>query len=513
MKLAVLQDLLLQAGVSGPDRRLLHAYGASDAHFAAMEAALLGVTALQKRQGAVAGLYVLWAAERIRSHYDGSGLSWEFINAPLPGIFEGTTIAGFVRLGLDHWLRPLRRGLKGSQLYMYSLLAEGGIPLAVLESARQHTQVLRQMIDEIGSRGGVAVLGYATAFDLARQKMRYLPRLLHHRDSIGPFVDLAQAIFDLREALPPGLPAERIEGWLDTERPGWQRDLPLRLTPQIIDNIIRPSLTAARVKERPNSAPVQREIHLGEGGLAQPVAILAAQATLPLAALPGAETTVLRLVPRFATRRPLAYRAMKSVDSPNREIERLGGTGPEIVPLGLFAALEFDVMADSQSLGTWSALTAVSDPAEALSFWAGQETLGGLQRLRPLSGGRTRAEAIWAALPKGAEADFDGGLALGARLEIEGASLIELRGHGVLRLGDQALRIATGAEADSETAALFFFGKTLATWRLPGGEPAPSCTTKRRWRRAARQRGLSTKSPSWNRCSQLCAPRDRSLRV
>ena len=471
MKHAILRDILAQTGAPAPDGRLLHAYETSSAHFAAMEAALQGVTALQKRQGAVAGLYVLWAAERIRSHYDGSGLSWEFINAPLPGIFEGTTIAGFVRLGLDQWLRPLRRGLGGSQLYMYSLLAEGGIPLAVLESARQHAQVLRQMIDEIGSRGGVAVMGYETAFELARQKMRYLPRLLHHRDSIGLFVDLAQAIFDLREALPPGLPAEGIEGWLDSERPGWQRDLPLRLTPQIIDNIIRPSLTAARVKERPNSAPAQREIHLSEGGLAQPVAILAPHAALPLVALPGAETTVLRLVPRFATRRPLVYRAMKSTESPNREIERLGGTGPEVVSLGLFASLDFDVMADSQSLGTWSALTALSQPAEAVSLWAGQEMLGGTQRLRPLSGGRTRAGAIWAALPKGAEADTDGGLALGARLEIEGASLIEIRGQGVLRLGDQALRIATGAEADSEAAALFFFGKTLANWRLPGGEP------------------------------------------
>ncbi|MES2434129.1 MAG: STY4851/ECs_5259 family protein [Pseudomonadota bacterium] len=467
----VLQDLLQHAGVSAPDQRLLHAYAVSDAQFAAMQSALHAVLPTRKRQRAVAAVYVLWAAERIRRHYDGRGLSWDFINASIPDIFVGTTSAGFVRLGLEHWQRPLRRGLGGTRLFMYTLLAEGGIPTAVLEGSRLHTQVLRQMIDEIGSRGGVAALGYETAFEIAKQKMRYLPHLLQNNDSIALFLDLAQAIFNLREALPLGLPADRIEDWLDRERPDWQRDLPLRLTPQIIDNIIRPSLAAARVKERPNACLARREIHLWGEGRAQTVAVLAAQASLPLAALPSADNTLLRLVPRFAARRPPAYRVLRSAEAPNHEITRIGSTAPEVVPLGLFDALEFDVMADSQSLGVWAALAALPAPSDALSLWAGTESVGDVLHLRPLSGGKTRAESIWLAAPKAENPEVTEGLIITNRLELDQTSLIELRGQGLLHLGDQKLRIATGADNDSEAAALFFFGKTLPTWRLSGEEP------------------------------------------
>lgn len=241
----LLNRILAEAGLSAPDGRLLHAYGLSDAHFAAIPLVLGRLDPRAKRGRAVAALYVLWASEHIRRRYDGSGLSWEFINTDVPQVFDGTTIAGFVRSGLDVWQRPLRRGQGGNRLFMYTLLAEGGIPLAVLESAGRHTQVLRDMIDAICSRGGIAGLGYETAFDMAHQKMRYLPNILQDRDSVSLFLDLAQAIHDLREAVPPGLEGGQRQDWLDRERPGWQRSLPLRVTPQIIENIIHPSLAVA----------------------------------------------------------------------------------------------------------------------------------------------------------------------------------------------------------------------------------------------------------------------------
>lgn len=472
------EDLLLrilaEAGLSAPDGRLLHAYGLSDPHFAEIARALRGLAPRRRRGQAVAALYVLWASEHIRRRYDGSGLSWEFINTDVPQMFDGTTIAGFVRSGLDVWLRPLRRGRGGNRLFMYTLLAEGGIPLAVLESAGRHTQVLRDMIDAICSRGGIAGLGYETAFDMAHQKMRYLPNILKDLDSVALFLDLAQAIHDLREALPPGLEGGQRQDWLDRERPGWQRSLPLRVTPQIIENIIRPSLTVAHPVLRPRSHPAVREIHLTETGaavlVAVPVAVLAPQASLPVLALPQDEASLLRLVPRFATRRPFAYRALRAAEGGVRDLERLGGSGPEVVPLGLGETLDFDVMADSQSLGVWSALPGLPSPVEAPSLWAGQGADG--LRLRQMSGGgRTRASSLWVTLPEGAAPGLDVGLVALRRIKIAGASLLEVQGQGLLTLGDHTLRIATEADSDSEPAALHFFGRTLPIWRTTGGEP------------------------------------------
>ncbi len=464
-----LKQVFERAEITGPDGRQLHAYGLSDEIYDQIEATLASLPRALKRKSGWAGLYVLWAAERIRRHYDGAGLSWEFINAPMPRIFEGTSGAGVVQLGLDYWFRPLRRGLSGHRLFMYSLMAEGGIPLAVLEKAKLHAQVLRDMIDEIGRRGGVTTLGYETALDIAQQKMRYLPYTLKGPDTVALFVDLAQAIYDLREALPKGLSQDQIEDWLNRERSGWERDLPLRLTPAIIENIIRPSLAVVH-KERPKAPLARREIHLGTDGRAMPVAILSAEAKLPLAALPGSDKAMLRLVPRFISRRPLVYRVMKATEGGTRDLERLGATGPEVLPLDLGASLDFDVMDDNQILGPWTALSALPPPEEAPSFWAGQETLGDRLRLRQLSGGKTRAESIWVALAPDADAELSEGLVPGREVEVVGARLVELNGSGHVRLGAQTLRIETGAESDSEPAALYFLGKLLSGWRLVSGD-------------------------------------------
>jgi hypothetical protein len=466
-----LSQVLSDARTLRPDGRLLHAYNITDALYSEMHEALLRQPRSQMRGADTAGLYVLWAAERIRRHYDGSGLSWDFINAPLQHIFDGQRIEAFIRRGLDYWIRPLRYGRSGNRLFMYSLLAEGGIPVAVLEGASQHARVLREMIEEIGSRGGVEVLGFDIARDIARQRMRYLPRVLHNEDSISLFVELAQAIFELRQAIPLGMPATQIETWLNNERPDWQRELPMRVTPQVIDNIIRPSLAATRKQTRASAHPVHREMHADIDGTLHSVAVLAPYAALPIGSLPATEAQVLRLLPRFPVRRPLAYRVLRSTEAAVWELERIGASGPEVVPLGLFETLEFDVMADSQTLGRWHGLHALPDPNESISFWLDQSTEGEPPRLRGIASGRSRAAAIWAVVPNDSEISTEGGLSIAKSQYVVGAKLIQLCGQGNLCCDTQQLRIVTGADSDGEAAGLFFFGKTLPIWRLASGEP------------------------------------------
>lgn len=466
----LVRDILSHSGLSRPDGRMLHSYGLSDAEIAAIEVALRCATLHQSRQVAMAGLYVLWAAERIRRHYDGGGLSWAFVNAPVPGIFQGATREGIVRRGLDFWQRPLRQGSGRTRLFLYSLLAEGGLPLAVLEGARQHVQVLRDMIEEIAGRGGVTALGVETAQQLARARMHYLPQILKNDDTIALFVDLAQAIFDLSAALPPGLPTDRIVEYLDTARPGWQHGLPLRVTPQIIENIIRPSLAARSDRPRVTTLPALREIQLDDAGQAFAFAVLAAKAGLPLAALPGDGSSMLRLLPRFSSRRPLAYRALPLNDLGQWELDRIGANGPERLPLGLYQALEFDVMADSHAFDSWTALPPMPPADEAISFWAGTVEGPTGQRLRALSGGRTRSPTIWAALPPGETPELEGDLMLARRVALDGTDLVELRGQGRVICGAQRLSVATGADADSEAAALVLLGQVLPGWRTSGGD-------------------------------------------
>lgn len=468
--LKAISQILAASGITRADGRPLHAYDLSDDLLSEIHEILLRCPRQQMRVPQIAGIYVIWAAERIRRNYDGTGLSWDFINAPLPHIFNGQRIENFIRRGLDFWARPIRYGRSGNRLFMYTLLAEGGIPTAVLEGARQHAVVLRQMIEDIGNRGGVTLLGFDLACDLARMRMRYLPRVLQHDDTIALFVELAQAIFELRQVIPQGMPTAQVETWLNNERPNWQRELPIRLTPQVIDNIIRPSLTAARKEVRSGSHPAHREIHADIEGCLNPVVVLAQQATLPPASLPATDTQVLRLLPRFPTRRPLAYRALRSADDPSWQLERLGGSGPEIVSHSLFEALEFDVMADGHNLGVWVAMPSLPSPEEAPTFWAGTGSKDQPLRLRNIVGGCTRNNTIWITLPAGATAVPDDTLAITARHTLNGAELTELRGHGALQIGQHRLRISTGAEADADAAELFVFGKTLPEWRLPSGD-------------------------------------------
>ncbi|HRK42289.1 MAG TPA: hypothetical protein PLH11_04540 [Gemmobacter sp.] len=326
------------------------------------------------------------------------------------------------------------------------------------------------MIEDIGSRGGVSLLGIDLACDLARMRMRYLPRILQHEDTIALFVELAQVIFELRQIIPQGMPTAQVETWLNNERPNWQRELPIRLTPQVIDNIIRPSLTVARKEVRSGSHPAHREIHVDIQGGLHPVVVLAQQANLPPASLPATDAQILRLLPRFPTRRPLAYRALRSANDPSWQLERLGGAGPEIVSHSLFEALEFDVMADSHNLGVWIAMPSLPSAEEATTFWAGTGSKDQPPRLRHISGGRTRAETIWTILPADAAVVLDDTLVITARHTLNGAELTELRGNGILQVGQHRLRISTGEDVDSNAAELFIFGKTLPEWCLPSGD-------------------------------------------
>jgi hypothetical protein len=88
-----------------------------------------------------------------------------------------------------------------------------------------------------------------------------------------------------------------------------------------------------------------------------------------------------------------------------------------------------------------------------------------------MSAGRTRASSLWVTLPEGQTPSLDAGLVALRRIEIKGASLLEVQGQGLVTLGDHTVRIATEADSDSEPAALHFFGRTLPTWRTTGGEP------------------------------------------
>ena len=91
-----ISKILAASGITRADGRPLHSYDLSDGLFSEIHEVLLRCPRQQLRAPQTAGLYVIWAAERIRRNYDGTGLSWDFINAPLPHIFNGQRIENFI---------------------------------------------------------------------------------------------------------------------------------------------------------------------------------------------------------------------------------------------------------------------------------------------------------------------------------------------------------------------------------------------------------------------------------
>lgn len=461
------ESILARHGLSAPDGRMLHAYCVTDEEFAAMSAAMANVA-----PGRSAGrIFVLWAAEEIRRNHASGALTWDFLLDRLG--LRGQREAGkeLVVSGMAFWHRKIRKRASDQKtLYLFSLMAEGGLPDAFLARGSGYAAAVLGAIGQI-EREAVGSGDIAALDRIAARCSEGLPAAFQAQESKDLLRDLAMAFVELRRALPdmPSLEAALL--WLDRNQPGWTETLPLRLSSEARQAILLPALS--RQVERPPSGSLSQRLLVPAGGgrvWAGAVRILRG-GLLPFGLLPTVDRTlVLRLVAAEGS-------VMRA--SPETGGWRLEAPRDLVLPLDPWAPVVFTAYADGVVLAEVVVDPGLPETADVPLFWRAEIPVMSHampQALVPASGGKSRSERLWllATDPPRGEA----GIVVHDPMPGPGGQVWPLSGEGRVWVGGSGLSVATGADADSPTARLLVLAASPREARVAGGLPAYSGTPR-----------------------------------
>lgn len=438
-----------------------------------MAGSLRSCDASGRVSGLVAARFVFWAAEHIRANFSGGSLTWDFIF----GAINWPEDQGFGRKltarGLEWWGREIRVSDAGTRMFLYSLMAEGGIPEALLSNPGLYRDVVLGLLKEIETEGGMAAKSWSER--IAARWIVRLPQTFQSPDIARLLGGLALSLAELRSDLPADLPEAAAERWLNEHRPGWISRLPLRMTPEIAETLIHPALRADR--EPSSVLPglfCKRELRRDETGTWHGYLSLSDDGWLPAALFQGAEELRLRLLPAGTkTIDGLTYSA--APEGKGWRLRRFGGAGGVRFPFHPQEPFALAAFADGRMKGEAVIDPGFSAPDETPSFWGSADRTEGAaaQRLTPLSnGGKTRAPCIWILTSQDVEPEAaDAGLILEQPETAPDGSLWRISGNGSLRIGERRYRIETGSEGEAPEARFTPSGKILRGWRLKRNAP------------------------------------------
>ncbi len=464
----ILSEILLQRGLQEPDGRALHGYEITpDQHRRLGKMLRTRIAVGHFAAGSSAQGFVLWASERIRSGFAGGQLTWDFVFDGLGLAYDREAAVRLTEAGLRAWHRPLRQTEAGHREFLFSLLAEGGLPDLTLAEGKRYAAVLLNLIAEIEAAGA---LGPALAEAAALRAVQGLPRVMRTSEQARLLAAFAAGLAALRSVLPEGLAAGAAEAWLDAQRPGWQRDLPLRLSPGALEALVRPALAAARGRVAAPAVPVQRQLRLRDGGAGWAgVAVVAETARLAGDLMPKeAAGRVLRLLAETGA----GFRAVPGEGG--WDMQRSSARGPLLLEIDPGRAVVLTVHADGRALGEAVLDPGLPSPADAPGLWRPEDTAAAdVKVLVPLSGrGQTRAAQVLALAAVGVVPEPGEGVTVGSPLPGPGGSVWPLSGQGQVTIGGQVLRVATGADAEAPPVRLVpVHAPTLPGWTAQGGVP------------------------------------------
>lgn len=442
----VLKDVLTRSGIEVADGRALHAYEPTAEEIDALRRLLPLRVNPDLKSPVTAQAFVLWACEYIRTTYPGGQLTWEFVFTGLsmpPADYFFTQ--WLVETGLNAWRRKLRQSNAGHREFLYTLVAEGGLPDAALAEANRYGAVLLRLIADLEAEGALASVAATLA---ARRHLGGLPQALRHEEQARLLSDLALGLVELRAALPRDLPVEAAVGWLDTNRPGWRASLPLRMSARALEAVVRPALVATKATARQAGSPVQRELRRGSGGTWRGVARLVEGGLLPASLMPDATKQRLRLV---------ADSGASFLAQPEQSGWRLTQTaGSQLLALAPDEAVVLSAYVDGSHRGDLVVDAGLPSPAEAPTLWRpanAAET--DPEVLVPLSGrGQTQAAEVWLLAAQDAVLQPGEWVSLGSSAPAPGGRIWAVSGQGRVSIEGRALTIATGAETDSPSPHL-----------------------------------------------------------
>lgn len=463
----LLTEVLRRNGLDRPDGRALHAYELDAAEMKALTERLQPRIDCEQPLKSTAQAFVLWASERLRTAYPGGQLTWEFV---FEGLGHPRPDYGFVQKitedGLLSWGRQLKRGQVGHREFLYSLLAEGGLPEIALAEAGTYRSALLGLIAEIEAEGA---LGAAQADRAAMRAVAGLPQALQGAEQARLMAELACALVSLRGKLPEAVPRGAAVDWLDANLPDWRRQLPLRLSGHVLDVLIRPVLAAERLPAGRTEAPVIRQLRRSVDGSGwQGVAVIVDGAVLPADLLPQVDRT-LRL--RLSAETGVAF-----LGQPEAEGWRLswqGGGREAILPIDPSVPVVLSAFTDGTKRGDVILDAGLPLPADAPTLWRPQDAQAmDPEVLVPLSGrGRTRAGKVFLLAAPRQDPVAGEALTIEPPQPGPGGRIWPISGNGCVRIGNAECTVQTGSDTDAPTPRLVALGKFLPGFVGPSGAP------------------------------------------
>lgn len=449
--LDLLQQILTRNNLSWPDGRMIFAYEPSTDEMRRLEKLLRFRIESGQRLISTAQAFVLWASERIRGEFPGGKLSWDFVFSGLDLPPQDLSYTYWlVEKGLQSWGRSVRRFDQGNRAFLYTLLAEGGLPNAALQEASRYRSVLISLMAELEREGALA---RTVARAVAARHVERLPQALQNSDQENLLSELVLALIDLRRAIPESLSRESVLSWLDANQFGWRKQLPLRLSTESIEAIVKPALTAER--PRAASSLVQRELRRDSAGVWHGVGHIIEGALIPREVMPQAQGRRLRLS---------AGNGSNFIGQPEPEGWRLfRSAGTASIALPPQDSLILRAYADGQQLGEVVLNPGLAAPRQAPTLWRpkyiGEDFP---EALVPLSvRGQTRAQKVWVLVEDGVIPVAEDGLLLGLPEQGPDGCLWPVEGQGRLRVGRTSLALRTGAEDDSPVPRVLTSGQLL----------------------------------------------------
>jgi hypothetical protein len=439
------------------DGRPLHGWRMTDDEKAALGRNLYARVASGQVLDKTAMWFVLWAAEHIHRTYARGVLSWDFVFGGLGLPVDMKLAHDLTRLGLKLWGRPLRHRLSdGAALYLQSLLAEGGLPDALLARDSGYQKAVLATVEDLERHGGNDL---ETARMIAERTLNRLPEVFGHTDSGLLLAELALAIVGLRRALPAEIDDAAIEPWLDRAMPGWGERFPIRLSEAARAAILRPVLRRHLARAETAGPPLMRALRPradGEGwlGVVKTTGGFLPEALVPLVA-PG---QILRLT----SEQGLILRA-----TPETGGWRLDPVGRSFAVMPLCEPAVFTVNVDGRAICDVVLDAGLPEPEDMPGFWVADEEGG----VKPAAQPRSRSDRLWVLAPEGVAAEPGEGVAILGSAPAPGGRLWELGGAGQIGFGDRRLTVTTGSRDEAEPGQFLPLGETFRGWRARGNQP------------------------------------------
>ena len=441
--------------------RMLNSYKVSSDDVELLRRHLV-LAAQNGRLGSSAAPFVLWAAETFRRNYDGGQYSWQFLLNQLNLTTDYQALHDITRRGLRWFGRQLATD-GGVNYYLKTLAAEGGLPETLLTDPsglyRRSVRGLMADIEKVGFGAPRDLLG-----QLAAQRISSLPlgfRTVEFRDL---FLEFCLTLLQRRAEIPPSVPSEARQAWLDANHPGWKDELPLRLESMAARSLLHSAVT---LDAGANQQELARRLLVKVQDAWVPKLLISKTAEIPEWQMGDLEDQIhsMRLFPDAA----LCFAAPTLVLSADKEqaskiwdVRRETAERRSVFSMRLDRPISFRLLSEGRQIGNYNPPEGQAiDPNDIPTIWKlfekGQDGEASILKKVGASSLQTMEPELW--VLGGKETTHFDGLEVVREGDVHGAKLWRISGKGSVFGDGWKLSITTGTDQES-TDRIIAYGST-----------------------------------------------------